>query len=161
MVLDKLIEKQRGRLISIRSGGIMKNKKFICRQAAALMLSAAMVSTYVLPAAAEVPETRKEENIYANLSKDGEVEGIYVVNGYELSRKTDIVDYGDYTAVRNLTSSSEIRNQDGRIETSADQGKFYYQGNLAHNDLPWLIGIDYELNGKKYLRMHSRVKAGQ
>ena len=64
----------------------------------------------------------KEENIYANLSKDGEVEGIYVVNGYELSRKTDIVDYGDYTAVRNLTSSSEIRNQDGRIETSADQG---------------------------------------
>lgn len=127
----------------------MKNKKFICRQAAALMLSAAMVSTYVLPAAAEVPETRKEENIYANLSKDGEVEEIYVVNGYELSRKTDIIDYGDYTAVRNLTSSSEISNQDGRIETTADQGKFYYQGNLAHNDLPWLIGIDYELNGKK------------
>ena len=83
---------------------------------------AAMVSTYVLPAAAEVPETRKEENIYANLSKETEKSrGSIFVNGYELSRKTNIVDYGNYTALRNLTSSSEIRNQDGRIETSADR----------------------------------------
>ena len=74
--------------------------------------------------------------------------GIYVVNGYELSRKTDIVDYGGLYS-RTKSDIFERNQESGRTDRNVRRsGKFYYQGNLAHNDLPWLIGIDYELNGK-------------
>lgn len=92
--------------------------------------------------------TSKEENIYANLDNNGTVNGIYVVNAYNLTSGTKITDYGDYSSVRNLTSEDEITISDGKVTVDAPQGKFYYQGNTDSKELPWQIKISYLLDGK-------------
>lgn len=74
----------------------------------AYILSAAMVLGSGISASAAVPNTQKDENVYANLNQDGSVDGIYVVNAYLLDKETDIVDYGKYDSVKNLTTDAEI-----------------------------------------------------
>ena len=39
---------------------------------------------------------------------DGSVADVYVVNEYMLDADTDIVDYGEYSSVENLSSEEEI-----------------------------------------------------
>ena len=97
--------------------------------------------------AEESPE--KEENVYASLADDGTVEGIYVVNEYDLEQDTKITDYGDYTEVTNLSSEDEITETGNEYTVQGKKGKFYYQGNLASKDLPWEISISYFLDGVK------------
>lgn len=97
--------------------------------------------------AAESPE--KEENVYASLADDGTVEGIYVVNEYDLEKDTKITDYGDYTEVTNLSSEDEITENGNEYTVQGKKGKFYYQGDLASKDLPWEIAISYYLDGEK------------
>jgi len=46
----------------------------------------------------------KEEVVYVNLSKGGSVDAIHVVNSFELDQDGRIIDYGDYTAFREMTS---------------------------------------------------------
>ena len=60
--------------------------------------------------AAESPE--KEENVYASLADDGTVEGIYVVNEYDLEKDTKITDTG--IIQRSRTCRQRMRSQ--RIE---------------------------------------------
>ena len=43
----------------------------------AYILSAAMVLGSGISASAAVPNTQKDENVYANLNQDGSVDGIY------------------------------------------------------------------------------------
>lgn len=119
------------------------NKTAACGLAIALKLS-----SNVSPCFAAAQSTQKEENIYATLKSDGTVKGIYVVNSYDLTKDMDIVDYGTYSSVKNLTSEEEIKNENGTVNVLAGQGKFYYQGNLESKDMPWNIAIEYLLDGK-------------
>ena len=114
----------------------------------AYILSAAMVLGSGISASAAVPNTQKDENVYANLNQDGSVDGIYVVNAYLLDKETDIVDYGKYDSVKNLTTDAEINKKGDTITTAAPEGKFFYQGNLKTKELPWEISIHYYLDGK-------------
>ncbi|WP_330681148.1 hypothetical protein, partial [Eisenbergiella massiliensis] len=102
----------------------------------AYILSAAMVLGSGISASAAVPNTQKDENVYANLNQDGSVDGIYVVNAYLLDKETDIVDYGKYDSVKNLTTDAEINKKGDTITTAAPEGKFFYQGNLKTKELP-------------------------
>ena len=104
----------------------------------AYILSAAMVLGSGISASAAVPNTQKDENVYANLNQDGSVDGIYVVNAYLLDKETDIVDYGKYDSVKNLTTDAEINKKGDTITTAAPEGKFFYQGNLKTKELPWV-----------------------
>ena len=79
------------------------NCRKIYRPAAVLMLSAAIVGTTVTPAFAAQKNTQKEENVYVNLKEDGSVDGVYVVNAYDLKKDQKVLDYGDYTAGRCCT----------------------------------------------------------
>lgn len=65
---------------------IYMNCRKIYRPAAVLMLSAAIVGTTVTPAFAAQKNTQKEENVYVNLKEDGSVDGVYVVNAYDLKK---------------------------------------------------------------------------
>ncbi|GGP12963.1 YhgE/Pip domain-containing protein [Oceanobacillus neutriphilus] len=90
----------------------------------------------------------KNEVIYANLETGGALENIYVVNAFELNKTGMIEDFGNYESVKNLTDTSEIK-QDGdtvRMEATADN--FYYQGNIS-KELPWKFTIEYYLDGEK------------
>lgn len=91
----------------------------------------------------------KEEVVYVNLSNRGEAQNAHVVNAYELSSEGNIIDYGNYTNVSNLTTTEPITLENDMISVKAPKGRFYYQGDLAEFQLPWCISITYELNGKE------------
>ena len=89
----------------------------------------------------------KDEVVYARLSGDGSAQSIYVVNHFSLSGIGWITDYGDYTSVLNLTDLQPIKLENGTVSVPTSNESFYYQGNLAGNDLPWVYNIEYRLNG--------------
>lgn len=106
-------------------------------------------------------EAEKDENVYVSLNEDGSVSGIYVVNEYVLENDTQIVDYGDYSEVRNLSSEDEITFENGRVSVNAKKGKFYYQGSLKDAQLPWNISISYQLDGEKISAKDLAGKSGK
>lgn len=140
-----------------RKNSMRRKDLFYKAMAAALGMSMAAGSIY--PMAAEtLPE--KDENIYVSLQDDGTVAGIYVVNEYTLAEDTQIVDYGDYASVENLTSDTEITLEAGKVTVDAGKGSFYYKGILADAELPWDISIQYLLDGKEITAEELAGKSG-
>ncbi len=90
----------------------------------------------------------KDEVVYATLTAHGDRESIYVVNTFDIKKAGKIVDYGSYTSLKNLTDLTELEQKANKIEFTADKGKFYYQGNMDNEPLPWDISVDYFFNGK-------------
>lgn len=90
----------------------------------------------------------KEEVVYAHLAGDGAVSRVFVVNAF---RDSDggILDFGDYKNVVNLSNSDEILLDGDTVEVGAAEGDFYYQGEAASVEMPWLIGIRYVLDGRR------------
>lgn len=126
----------------------MKCRK-LYKPAAAMIVLSMIVSSGSAGVLGAESNTKKEENIYVNLQDDGLADGVYVVNAYDLKKNQKIVDYGDYITIQNLSSSGELKEQNGKITTYANRGKFYYQGNLENAQIPWDFDISYEINGKK------------
>ena len=124
-----------------------RNKKVIARVTAAALAGAMIFcqSTSMVMAAETVSE--KEEVVYAILDSEGKVTGVYVVNSFAGG---DIVDYGDYGNVKNLTTTDEITVDGEKISFHTEEAKVYYQGDLKKNDIPWNIEIHYYMDGKEY-----------
>ena len=93
----------------------------------AIMLCGILFAGSVAPVYAAEENTPKDENVYVNLNQDGSVDGIYVVNAYRLDADTQIVDYGNYESVKNLTSDAQISQQRGTVTVDAQAGEFFYQ----------------------------------
>ncbi|WP_041808412.1 X-X-X-Leu-X-X-Gly heptad repeat-containing protein [Evansella cellulosilytica] len=93
--------------------------------------------------------TSKDEVVYAALSPNGIMEEIYVVNIFEVLEPGTIIDYGNYTSVKNLTNLSTIEQSGNKIELDAPEGKFFYQGNMKNERLPWNFAISYYLDGEE------------
>lgn len=93
---------------------------------------------------------RKSETVYAKLDPDGRVNGIYVVNAFELNKKASFIDYGDYSKVTNISGGdSTLKGAKGEVGITAPAGRFVYQGDLAPGvKLPWTFSMRYELDGK-------------
>ena len=89
----------------------------------------------------------KEEVIYANIDNSGKVSNIYAVNIFDISEGGIVSDYGNYSSIKNLTNSNEIKYENETISVKSDSGTFYYQGNLISQNLPWNIDIKYYLDG--------------
>ncbi|MDR1246143.1 MAG: hypothetical protein LBK57_03845 [Clostridiales Family XIII bacterium] len=115
----------------------------------ALLLSLAYPAASVATTAAN-ENTAKQEVVYIMLNSDGSADKIYTVNIFDVSEDGRIVDYGDYTALRNMTSADEIvfDNQTVTIDTKAR--KLYYEGTLNNNTIPWNFKIRYFLDGVEY-----------
>jgi putative membrane protein len=123
---------------------MMRTKKLL------LTSLALMVLLPSFPAAAETGGkiTSKDEVVYATLKANGELDDIYVVNTLEVAKAGVILDYGDYSSVKNLTDLSGIDQNGQAVQIHASEGKFYYQGNMENNtELPWDIEITYLLDG--------------
>ena len=121
------------------------------RRLGALAVAAACCAMTALPAyGAEPPE--KDEVIYVNLTPEGDSGTIYVVNSYDLTGETAIVDYGDYREVRNLTTTTPLEREGDAVKVTAPAGKFYFQGSLDSSrvaELPWRVSVKYLLDGKE------------
>ncbi|MFB9974110.1 YhgE/Pip domain-containing protein [Allobacillus sp. SKP2-8] len=103
----------------------------------------------------------KDEVIYATLSPTGEQQELYVVNRFDVVDEGTIVDYGDYTSVRNLTDMTEVALDGDKVEFTASDEEFYYQGNMEKTELPWSIGVTYYLDGEKISPEQLAGKEGQ
>ena len=117
-----------------------------------LLLAFSLMLMFSVPAFAATANTdsTKQEVVYINLNSDGSVSKICVVNIFELDEDGQIVDYGDYTVLRNMTSNDKItfENETVRIDTKA--GKLYYEGTLNQNVIPWIFSFRYYLDGTEY-----------
>lgn len=91
----------------------------------------------------------KDEVVYATLSASGGMQEVYVVNIFDVVKEGNIVDYGTYYHLKNLTDLSEIKQKEDMVEFNAPKGKFFYQGNKNNAQLPWDITISYFLDGKQ------------
>ncbi|MFG6150201.1 YhgE/Pip domain-containing protein [Halobacillus sp. B23F22_1] len=91
----------------------------------------------------------KHEVVYSTLTAAGNQEEMYVVNNFSIEETGKIIDYGAYTNVQNLTNVSDIKQEDERIQMTAEEDEFYYQGDLEDKPLPWNINVTYQLDGEK------------
>ena len=96
-----------------------------------------------------MPPNHKSETIYVNLDHYGIPTEAQVVNGYRINGESQIVDYGNYTNVTNLTDYSKPTIDGDEITWNLDENldNFYYQGTLDHIETPWNFTIRYKLNG--------------
>jgi len=88
----------------------------------------------------------KEEVIYGKLNSSGGVDGLYVVNSFEIDKETNIIDYGKYELTKNLTSNEDLILNNDSVTFTSNDDKFYYQGNLEDKVLPWDFEINYTLD---------------
>ena len=115
-------------------------------------LSAVMIFQEALPLSASSikPNTDKEEVVYIKLGQDGSVSEINAVNIFDLEQDGEIIDYGSYQSVRNMTSTDEIQYANDVVSINAKAGKLYYEGKLSDNTMPWNIAIHYYIDGIEY-----------
>lgn len=91
----------------------------------------------------------KNENVYISLDSEGDENGVYVVNAFTVNKKGEIRDFGDYSDVSNLSNLDPIVTDKDEQKFETEEGKFYYQGNLDHPQLPWNYQIIYYLDGSE------------
>ncbi|MCD7950466.1 MAG: hypothetical protein LUG12_09435 [Erysipelotrichaceae bacterium] len=118
----------------------MRNKAMIIGVSALTLGLSNMIPVYAIDKA-----SKKEEVVYAMLNSDGSVDGGYVVN-VMYSEDGQIIDYGNYSEVKNLTTTDELTYKDGKIVASTSSDKLYYEGYLKEIELPWNIDIQYYLD---------------
>lgn len=92
---------------------------------------------------------QKSEVAYVDLSYDGAPEGAYVVNRFDVEQGGTVVDHGEYSLVKNLTTTEGIELVGDAATFDVSEGTFFYQGNLGKVELPWNIDLEYSLDGKK------------
>ncbi len=116
-------------------------------------LAAVMACTgTVLPVLAGQASVAVDESMYVNLDYYGNVDRVNVVKGCDLNGQTTFTDYGNYTAVTNMSDYTEPVIDGNKVtwNISPDyKGRFYYKGELDAKQvaLPWNFDVSYKLNG--------------
>lgn len=127
----------------------MMRKKQLHYTALAAMIILPSFLSHPAQAAMEGKVTSKDEVVYATLNANGELDSIYVVNTLEVEKAGEILDYGKYSSVKNLTDLTEIDQEGQKVEMEAQEGKFYYQGNMdKETELPWDVTVSYVMDGE-------------
>ncbi len=98
-----------------------------------------------------VPTMNKTESVYVNLDYYGDVEQINVANDCVLTGEKEIVDFGVYESITNLTNRTELKNEDGKIIWDVSGlNRFAYNGKVSNENaknVPWTFEVSYKLNG--------------
>ena len=89
-----------------------------------------------------------EEVVYALLKGDGSVENAWVVGTLNVEAAGNVTAFGEFTEVKNLTSTRTIDYSGEQLNVNADAGRFYWQGELSQKELPWNVALTYKLDGK-------------
>lgn len=121
----------------------------------ALALGAILALELPFVAAAEVTSGVRptvDEAYYVNLDSYGNPTEAAVVKSYVLNGATEIVDYGTYDSVENLSNGVKPEISDGKVRFSLGENApshFYFEGKTRapFETLPFLLSIQYRLNG--------------
>ena len=124
----------------------IKGGMFVMKKILSVILILILTITVSLTAFADEIASQKEEVVYGILNTDGSVKNVYVVNIFEDS---NIVDYGNYKKVRNMTTSEKINQSGDKININTSADRLYYEGTVERRELPWDIRIEYILDGQK------------
>jgi len=119
-----------------------KLKKFM-----SLILVSVMISSFTSTVFASQENSPKEETVYVMLDQKGTAGNVYVVNSYENYSGGELLDYGKYDSVRNLSTLDVLKNENSQVTATVPKGKFYYEGKIASAEIPWNIAITYTLDG--------------
>lgn len=128
----------------------IKPKHKIKRIVSLTLIIGIMASLIIAPVWAYESNVKKQEVVYVNLNSDGNVDGVYVVNIFDINEKGQIIDYGDYAALRNMTTNDEITFDKQTVKIDTDSKKLYYEGKLNSNVIPWIFDIKYYMNDVEY-----------
>lgn len=102
--------------------------------------------------------SEKEEVIYITTDGGGNTTSVNAVN---IFGSGDVVDYGDYSDVKLLTSTERITQNGDKITFRTDDKKVYYQGTMEQVETPWDISVRYYLDGKEYEASEIAGKSGK
>jgi putative membrane protein len=94
---------------------------------------------------------KKNETVYVVLDESGKMVDERVVNSFHGDIKEDIIDYGEYSSLRNMKSENRPEISGNQIKwskESAEDGSLYFEG-ITSKELPVNIDIQYFLNGEK------------
>ena len=129
------------------------------KKIASLMLLATVLGTTAntINVQAEEKTTPKEEVIYVNLDGEGEIEKTYAVN---IFTDSNIIDYGDYSEVKNMNTNDKINFSSGKVTINNSADKLYYEGIMENVQIPWKVDISYKLDGKEYSAQEIAGKSG-
>jgi X-X-X-Leu-X-X-Gly heptad repeat protein len=105
--------------------------------------------------------TDKREVVYANLAPGGVPLAVYVVNHFEVAQAGNLVDHGLYASVVNLTDTDPLTQSGDEVTFQAAAGDYFYQGNLATAELPWIFEITYLLDGTRTAAQDLRGRSGE
>ena len=100
----------------------------------------------------------KEEVVYGMLNNNGTSDQVYVVNIFD--SKGEVIDYGDYSEVRNMKSDDEIKMDKNKITVNNTHDKLYYEGTSKSDELPWNISIKYFIDNTEYRAEDMGGKSG-
>lgn len=123
----------------------------------AAALSVLLIGSVSTSALAEAAPSEKEEVIYIMTDASGKVTDMEAVNIFSGG---EIVDYGDYSAVKSLNTTDAITQNGDKITFSSKAEKVYYQGTMKNTAIPWNISIRYFLDGKEYSSSDIAGKSG-
>lgn len=142
---------------------MMKSKRFktILSIGLAAVLSFAPVSPSHVGALGNAEIKNKDEVIYATLASDGSVRAIYAVNHFTIIKAGSITDYGDYTLVKNLTDTTQLTQNGDAVTVQTNAENFFYQGNMATKELPWIFDILHSLDGVRTAPQELAGKSGK
>ena len=136
---------------------VLRTKKTAPVLLAAILAGNSILGNIPMSAYAAEKSNKKEEVVYAVLDHSGTVDGLYVVNSFT---DADVVDYGNYENIKNLTTTDEITQDGDRISFHTDADKIYYQGDLKNKELPWNVEIHYMMDGTEYFAEEIAGKSG-
>lgn len=116
-----------------------------------LAIFLAMIILVMNSVAIAIPTMSKTESVYVNLDYYGDVEQINVANDCVLTGQSEVIDFGVYESVTNLTNRTELKNDDGKIVWDVSGLKrFAYNGKVSNENaknVPWTFDVSYKLNG--------------
>ncbi len=98
------------------------------------------------------PKISRTESVFINLDYYGDVEQINVYNSCGTVDNSELVDFGEYDSVTNLTNKNEAKvGENGeRVWDVSDVNSFSYMGkmnNSSYSRVPWSFDVSYKLNG--------------
>ena len=120
---------------------------------AAVLILALLAPQLASIAAAAAPQPSTDEAVYVTLDEYGATNTTRIVKGVYLNGSTSISDYGDYSAVYNMTSLDKPTLRADGVDfklKDPDSQRFYYEcipSDPSSLQMPWTFDISYKLDG--------------
>lgn len=133
----------------------MKNR-FVKQTIAIIAVFGLITSGMGFITLAQEVKGNKDETVYFDLNAYGRLTKAIVVNAFDMENQPkgqELIDYGQYTDVINLSTLDQTRVDEDRVTISIGQtemrtpDRLYYQGTLKEPVNPWVIDIHYFLDG--------------